>query len=73
MSWTWRYDATSPELTPQPSNGQTFDNQGDAETWLGENWRDLVGLGVESVTLLEGTTERYGPMSLRPVAEPSPE
>ena len=44
---------------------QTFPSQADAETWLGESWRDLLDEGVEQVTLLEGQREVYGPMSLR--------
>ena len=39
-------------------------NQSDAESWLGENWRDLAERGVAAVTLLDGNREVYGPMSL---------
>jgi len=38
--------------------------QGDAETWLGEIWRDLAENGVDQVVLLEDGREVYGPMSL---------
>ena len=41
--------------------------QGDAETWLGENWRELLSAGVHQVTLLDGDREVYGPMGLHPV------
>ncbi len=41
-----------------------FPNQSDAESWLGETWRELREQGVSSVTLLEDTREVYGPMSL---------
>jgi hypothetical protein len=38
--------------------------QGDAETWLGETWRELVDAGVDAVVLLDDGREVYGPMSL---------
>ena len=38
--------------------------QGDAETWLGETWRELLDAGVDAVVLLEDDREVYGPMSL---------
>ena len=40
------------------------DNQGDAESWLGENWRELLARGVATVTLFDGDDEVYGPMGL---------
>jgi hypothetical protein len=66
--WRWRlHDARGErlpdELTGAP-NGPRFTSQSDAETWLGESWRDLADAGVDSVTLLEGDREVYGPMSL---------
>lgn len=60
MSFHWEY-----------STGETsavFPSQADAETWLGETWRDLLGGGVEDVTLCEEQRVVYGPMSLRPRA-----
>ena len=45
---------------------QRFASQGDAESWIGEVWRDLAAQGVDSVVLLELDREVYGPMSLRP-------
>src|ERR687889_399932 len=41
-----------------------FPSQSDAESWIGEVWRDLLEDGVEPVTLFEGDREVYGPMSL---------
>jgi len=43
-----------------------FASQGDAESWLGENWRALVDAGVDQVTLLDDERAEYGPMNLRP-------
>jgi hypothetical protein len=40
------------------------DNQGDAESWLGENWRELLDKGIATVTLFDGDDEVYGPMGL---------
>ena len=64
-AWRWRcIDATGAELSPA-SAAAAFPTQADAESWLGEEWRDLLEEGVEQVTLLEGDREVYGPMSLR--------
>ncbi len=45
---------------------ETFSSQGDAESWIGENWRALLDAGVDQVTLLEEGRAEYGPMSLHP-------
>ena len=68
MAWTWRYedaagDAVEPAEAPA---GEPFPTQSDAETWLGENWRELRSAGVAQVTLLDSGREVYGPMSLEP-------
>jgi hypothetical protein len=66
QSWHWRcHDASGAETAPATSGTGGFPSQADAESWLGEVWRDLLEEGVESVTLLEGEREVYGPMSLR--------
>ncbi len=65
MPWTWRYEDASGTPTQGTPAAEAFPNQGDAETWLGENWRELLDSGVEQVTLLEDDREVYGPMSLR--------
>lgn len=68
MSWTWRYeDASGATVAPEgaPSGGD-FPSQGDAESWIGETWRELLDAGVAQVTLLEGDRVVYGPMSLAP-------
>ena len=39
-------------------------SQADAESWVGEAWRELLDDGVDAVTLFEGDREVYGPMSL---------
>ena len=66
MAWIWRYEnadggEVSPESAPEP---QPFPTQSDAESWLGETWRELLDAGVHQVTLLEDGREVYGPMGL---------
>lgn len=59
-SWTWRYepDGTDAEAA------ETFTSQSDAESWLGESFRELADAGVAQVTLFEDARKVYGPMSL---------
>lgn len=66
MAWTWRYeDADGTPVNPSPApRGEAFPTQSDAETWLGENWRELRSTGVSSVSLQEGDRLVYGGMSL---------
>ncbi len=68
--WWWRLlDATGREVPDVREGGPPrFTSQGDAESWVGECWRELLDDGVESVVLLEGDREVYGPMSLAPPA-----
>ena len=63
MGWTWRMEADDGTELPEPTSG-TLANQSDAESWLGEHWRELAEQGVARVTLLEDGSEVYGPMSL---------
>ena len=69
MTWHWRLeDPTGTSLDPAAVGVEMpeTDNQGDAESWLGEHWRDLLSHGVAAVTLFDGDQEVYGPMSLAP-------
>ncbi len=68
MAWTWRYEgADGAVVAPvEAPTGEAFPTQSDAETWLGENWRELLSAGVHQVTLLEGDRAVYGPMGLSP-------
>jgi hypothetical protein len=43
-----------------------FDDQAAAEQWLNDEWPGLLDAGVEAVSLLDGESVVYGPMSLRP-------
>lgn len=60
MSWTWEYDPDNTEAE-QPGN---FSSQSDAESWLGEAWRNLAESGVAGVSLMHEGTHVYGPMPL---------
>lgn len=69
MSFAWRYESADGEQLPESAlpdsaTRETFPNQGDAETWVGEVWRDLLEGGVDAVSLLEDGRVVYGPMSL---------
>jgi hypothetical protein len=67
MVWSWRFEKTDgSDVTVTELPQETFTNQADAETWLGENWRDLLAAGVDQVTLLDDGGVAYGPMSLHP-------
>lgn len=67
MSWTWRYEKLSGEqLQPETAPTEGFPTQSDAESWLGETWRELLEAGVDQVWLLEDGSTVYGPMSLHP-------
>ena len=69
MPWTWRYEKTDGAVVSSGDLPEAiFASQGDAESWLGENWRGLLEAGVDQVTLLEDERKEYGPMSLRPAS-----
>jgi hypothetical protein len=65
MAWTWTYA----DRDGAPASGAAlvttaFPTQSDAESWLGETWRELADAGVATVTLHEDDDVVYGPMSL---------
>lgn len=67
MGWTWRLENAAGEPVDAGELGSLeFPSQSDAESWVGEYWRDLLETGVEQVVLLEADREVYGPMSLHP-------
>ncbi len=59
MSWHWQ-----PDTPPADWTALEFPTQGEAETWLGEFFPELVDAGVGSVSLYEADRRVYGPMSL---------
>ena len=65
-NWTWELVDAQREAMPGVATGGAFPTQSEAESWLGEEWRDLLEAGVDAVTLREGEAVVYGPMSLQP-------
>ncbi len=68
MTWTWRFESTSGEAVTADTAPESFPTQADAESWIGESWRDLLAGGVDQVVLLEADRQVYGPMSLHPAS-----
>ncbi|MFJ8474752.1 hypothetical protein [Kitasatospora sp. NPDC094011] len=63
MVWTWRYEKTDGSAVTPSLVQEEFAGQGDAETWIGETWKQLAEEGVDTAVLLEDGTKIYG-MSL---------
>jgi hypothetical protein len=64
VSWTWKIDKADGTDVALGFEVPEFSAQGDAESWLGEIWHDLVDAGAEQATLTEDGRVVYGPMSL---------
>ncbi|MBB1246687.1 hypothetical protein GL263_24500, partial [Streptomyces durbertensis] len=64
MAWTWRFEKSDGTETDPAVEPEEFTTQGDAESWIGEVWRELREGGVDQVRLFEDGSEIYGPMSL---------
>ena len=69
--WHWRSASGSGARgsSLRPLGTERFPSQGEAESWLGETYPDLLESGVLAVSLFEGDRLVYGPMGLE--AEPS--
>jgi hypothetical protein len=63
MPWSWRYENV--DGAPVAGPAETFSSQADAESWIGQEWRQLAEAGVATVVLLEDDRVEY-PMSLLP-------
>ncbi|GAA4916083.1 hypothetical protein LX16_4095 [Stackebrandtia albiflava] len=57
MSWTWHF--TDASGAPVDAEHPEHTNQGDAESWLGEVWRDLAAAGAVMATLKEDDRTEY--------------
>jgi hypothetical protein len=62
VSFRWRY--LNESGTEQTGPEETFSDQTEAESWLSDEWPALADSGIDAVTLLDGDSEVYGPMSL---------
>lgn len=66
MVWTWRYEGAGGAAVDGPQ--ETFPSQADAESWVGQAWRELAAAGVAAVTLCEDDRVEYR-MSLEPAVD----
>ena len=57
MAWTWRYE--DGDGKPVDGPGEAFSSQADAESWVGQTWRELAAAGVAAVTLVEDNRVEY--------------
>ena len=66
MAFRWRYlnAARAGVGGPGADLSEEFDDQQQAEDWFAAIWPELREKGVDAVTLLDGDTEVYGPMSV---------
>lgn len=64
MAWTWRFEKSDGTEVPPAVEPEEFTTQGDAESWIGEAWKELLAGGADQVHLFEDSTKIYGPMSL---------
>ncbi|WP_042398925.1 hypothetical protein [Streptacidiphilus carbonis] len=64
MVWTWRFEKADGSVTPSANGTEEFPTQGDAESWIGESYKDLLDEGIDQAVLLEDGEKVYGPMSL---------
>ncbi|GLY01757.1 MULTISPECIES: hypothetical protein [Actinoplanes] len=63
MPWSWRFEDVDGK--PVEVQAETFSNQADAESWIGQEWRQLHAAGVSVVVLVEDDRVDYQ-MSLAP-------
>lgn len=66
MAWSWRYEGA--DGSPVSGPVETFSSQADAESWIGQTWRELASSGISSVSLVEDDRVEYR-MSLMPAAD----
>jgi hypothetical protein len=66
MAWVWRYEGG--EGKKDAGGSESFPSQSDAESWLGQSWRELVATGVVTAVLVEDDRVEYR-MSLLPAGE----
>ncbi|MFI5838566.1 hypothetical protein ACIA8K_02445 [Catenuloplanes sp. NPDC051500] len=67
MPWNWRYEDSDGKPVEGPS--EAFSNQADAESWIGQTWRELQSNGVSTVVLVEDDRVEYRMSLQQPVSE----
>jgi membrane-bound lytic murein transglycosylase B len=63
VSWVWRFESADGRDLATPAS-PAHASQSDAESWLGETWRELAEAGVAQVVLQQDGEKVYGPMLL---------
>jgi hypothetical protein len=57
MPWSWRYEGVDDQPVAGPV--EAFSSQADAESWIGQSWRELAAAGVTQVSLVEDDRVDY--------------
>lgn len=57
MAWSWQYEDA--EGKPMQGPTESFGGQADAESWLGQTWRELVDSGAVTAILLDDERVEY--------------
>jgi hypothetical protein len=57
MAWVWRYEGEDGKK--DAGGSEPFPSQSDAESWLGQTWRELVASGVVTAVLVEDDRVEY--------------
>lgn len=57
MTWSWRFEAQDGK--PVAGANETFTSQADAESWLGQTWKDRVSDGASTAVLMEDDRVEY--------------
>ncbi|GAA2327907.1 hypothetical protein [Dactylosporangium salmoneum] len=57
MAWTWQFEDAESRSVDGPN--EAFSSQSDAESWLGQSWRDLVAKGATTAILTEDDRTEY--------------
>ncbi|MER5935582.1 hypothetical protein [Streptomyces sp. NPDC002054] len=65
MAWTWRFETADGAQAAPAVEPEEFTTQGDAESWIGEYWKDLLEGGAERVRLSDDNGTEIYAMSLR--------
>ncbi|NUO58602.1 MAG: hypothetical protein HOV71_30275 [Hamadaea sp.] len=64
MAWTWRYEDADGKPVEHPA--ESFGGQADAESWLGQTWKEAVAAGAATAILVEDDRVEYRMSLLAP-------
>ncbi|MFC3493424.1 hypothetical protein [Glycomyces rhizosphaerae] len=57
MTWTWKLEDADGNAIDTPDSD--LGSQGDAESWLGERWREFADQGASAAILFEDGRQVY--------------